>query len=119
MVVVSVDQMRADYIDQFSGQWSRGLKTLLGRGAVFRNARYPYLNTITCAGHATIGTGAFPHRHGMILNAWWDQVQRKPVECTADPTAPRHLLRAAARNHPGTAPAASRSPRWPRPSGRR
>jgi predicted AlkP superfamily pyrophosphatase or phosphodiesterase len=88
VVVVSVDQMRADYIDQFRGQWSRGLKTLLGRGAVFRNARYPYLNTITCAGHATIGTGAFPHRHGMILNAWWDPVQRKPVECTADPAAP-------------------------------
>src|SRR5687767_7644362 len=85
VVVVSVDQMRADYIDQFSGQWSRGLKTLLGRGAVFRNARYPYLNTITCAGHATIGTGTFPHRHGMILNTWWDQVRRKPVECTADP----------------------------------
>ena len=88
VVLISVDQMRADYVDQYGGQWSKGLKTLLTRGAVFRNARYPYLNTITCAGHSTIGTGAFPHRHGMVLNAWWDPAQRKPVECTADPAAP-------------------------------
>jgi hypothetical protein len=88
VVIVSVDQMRADYIDQYAGQWSGGLKTLLARGAVFRNARYPYLNTVTCAGHSTIGTGAFPHRHGMILNAWWDQIRRALVECTADPESP-------------------------------
>ena len=31
---------------------------LLRDGAVFENGAYPYLNTVTCAGHATIGTGA-------------------------------------------------------------
>jgi hypothetical protein len=94
VVVVSVDQMRADYIDQFRGQWSHGLKTLLGRGAVFRNARYPYLNTITCAGHATIGTGAFPHRHGMILNAWWDPVPAQAGGMHRGSGRAGHLLRA-------------------------
>ena len=116
VVLISVDQMRADYLDQYGGQWSKGLKTLLSRGAVFRNARYPYLNTITCAGHSTIGTGAFPHRHGMVLNAWWDPAQRKPVECTADPAAPAIFygaargisVRAQRPQHPG--PHAGRDP---------
>ena len=100
VVLVSVDQMRSDYIDQYGGQWSRGLKTLTNRGAVFRNARYPYLNTITCAGHSTIGTGAFPHRHGMILNAWWDPAQGKLVECTADPESPT-IFYGASQDSPG------------------
>jgi predicted AlkP superfamily pyrophosphatase or phosphodiesterase len=88
VVLISVDQMRADYPELYGGAWSRGLRTLFTRGAVFRQARYPYLETITCAGHSTLGTGAFPHRHGMVLNAWWDERARKLVECTEDPAAP-------------------------------
>ena len=100
VVLISIDQMRADYVDQYGDQWSKGLKRLFTRGAVFPNARYPYLNTVTCAGHSTIGTGAFPHRHGMVLNAWWDPVQRKPVECTADAEAPT-IFYGAAQESPG------------------
>src|SRR6188508_2804741 len=62
-VIIVVDQMRADYIDRFQGDWSSGLKRLVTRGARFTNAAYPYLTTVTCAGHATIGTGALPQTH--------------------------------------------------------
>src|SRR5438445_298757 len=64
-VVVMVDQMRADYVDRFEADWTSGLKRLVTRGAWFRNAAYPYLSTVTCAGHATVATGTFPHVHGI------------------------------------------------------
>ncbi len=65
VVMIMVDQMRADYVDKFRGQWSSGLKRLVDEGAWFRVAAYPYAATETCAGHATISTGAFPSSHGI------------------------------------------------------
>lgn len=88
VVMLAVDQMRADYIDLYGRYWTGGLKRLLETGAHFRNARFPYLGTVTCPGHATLGTGAFPASHGMILNAWWDRNRRAVRACTADETAP-------------------------------
>ena len=83
-MLLVIDQFRADYIDMYSSQWTRGLRRLVDKGAVFTNARYPYGNTVTCAGHATIGTGAFPARHGMVGNTWYDRTLRKTVACAED-----------------------------------
>jgi predicted AlkP superfamily pyrophosphatase or phosphodiesterase len=87
VVVLVVDQMRADYVTNFHGQWTAGLARLVNQGAWFRNARYPYLNTVTCAGHATISTGRLPSVHGIIANAWYDRSEHEPVSCTGDPKA--------------------------------
>ncbi len=87
IVMIVVDQMRADYIDKFRGQWSSGLKRIVEQGAWFREAAYPYAATETCVGHATISTGALPAMHGMIANAWWDRESQKMTTCTADPNA--------------------------------
>jgi predicted AlkP superfamily pyrophosphatase or phosphodiesterase len=84
VVMLVVDQMRADYIEKFRGQWTGGLKRLVEEGAWFRDAAYPYAATETCVGHATISTGAFPATHGMISNEWWDRDLQKMVTCTAD-----------------------------------
>lgn len=88
LVILVVDQLRADYIDKFRHQWTRGLRRLVDRGAWFRQSAYPYLNTVTCSGHATIGTGSLPASHGMILNAWWDRATKRQTACTEDPAAP-------------------------------
>jgi predicted AlkP superfamily pyrophosphatase or phosphodiesterase len=88
LVVLVVDQMRADYLQRFDRHWRGGFRTLLDKGLVFDNARYPYLSTVTCAGHSTIGTGALPHTHGMISNGWWSRDDHRLVGCTADPAAP-------------------------------
>jgi predicted AlkP superfamily pyrophosphatase or phosphodiesterase len=88
VVIVVIDQMRADYLTRFDRHWQRGFRTLLDKGLVFDHARYPYLNTVTCAGHATIGTGAFPRTHGMVLNAWWHREERQTLACTNDPKSP-------------------------------
>jgi predicted AlkP superfamily pyrophosphatase or phosphodiesterase len=85
VVLLVVDQMRADYVEKFRGQWTGGLKRLVAEGAWFRDAAYPYAATETCVGHATISTGAFPATHGMIANAWWDRQNQKMVTCTSDP----------------------------------
>jgi len=86
IVILVVDQMRADYLDWYGANFNAGFARLVRNGAVFRNAAYPYLNTITCAGHSTIGTGTFPYRHGMILNNWFDRTTGKSPYCTDDPT---------------------------------
>jgi predicted AlkP superfamily pyrophosphatase or phosphodiesterase len=83
LVIVVVDQMRFDYLDRMQPYWTRGMKRLMTEGAVFERNFYPYLQTVTCAGHATIGTGAFPATHGIILNAWWRGT--RSASCTEDP----------------------------------
>lgn len=87
VVMIVVDQMRADYIEKLQGQWTSGLKRLVEQGAWFREAAYPYAATETCVGHATISTGALPAMNGMIANAWWDRETQKMTTCTADPSA--------------------------------
>jgi predicted AlkP superfamily pyrophosphatase or phosphodiesterase len=86
-VIIVVDQMRADYVDRFNGEWTGGLKRMVTQGAWFQQAAFPYLTTVTCAGHATISTGSFPHTHGVFQNAWFDRAARRQVTCTEDPRA--------------------------------
>ena len=84
LVVLVVDQMRADYADSYGHQWTAGLRRLLDGGAWFRQASYPYSATVTCAGHATIATGSFPAKHGIIQNNWWNRASDQRVSCTTD-----------------------------------
>ena len=86
-VIIVIDQMRADYVDQFKGDWTGGLRRLLTEGAWFSRAAYPYLLTITCPGHATISTGTFPNTHGAFSNQWWDRESGTQVQCAEDPSA--------------------------------
>lgn len=86
-VIVSVDQMRGDYVERYGHMWSKGLRRLVDGGARFTQSSYPYMNTVTCAGHATIGTGTLPSTHGMVLNQWWDRESQKLTPCAEDTTA--------------------------------
>lgn len=62
-----------------------GLNRFLSRGAWFADARYSYSFTVTGAGHATMLTGAYPHRTGIIGNEWRDPASGSQVYCAADP----------------------------------
>lgn len=84
LVLLAVDQFPSEYIERYAHQWSRGLRRLLDEGALFTEGAYPYGGTATCAGHATIGTGAYPHRHGMVGNQWYDRDLRRTVTCEED-----------------------------------
>ena len=106
LVLLVVDQMRADYVDEYGGRWTGGLKRLIDAGAVFSRTAYPYFNTVTCAGHATISTGTFPATHGIISNQWWDRGSGRLVTCTQDRDAA--LISYGAPASGGDSPAALR-----------
>jgi hypothetical protein len=64
-----------------------GFARFLDRGAWFDQAHYGYAFTVTGAGHATVLTGAYPHRTGIIGNEWLDRASGQPMYCTGDPGA--------------------------------
>jgi len=70
-----------DYRDQLGPD---GFRRFLERGAWFSDARYGHAFTVTGAGHATMLTGAYPHRTGIIGNDWRDRVTGEPEYCTGD-----------------------------------
>jgi predicted AlkP superfamily pyrophosphatase or phosphodiesterase len=71
----------AGYRDQLAPD---GFNRFLQRGAWFSEAHYPYAFTVTAAGHATMLTGAAPHRTGIIGNEWRDTASGEMVYCTGD-----------------------------------
>ena len=102
VVLLAVDQLRGDYLQLYGGRFTAGLKRLTDDGAWFTQAAYPYLNTVTCAGHATIATGTQPYRHGMVLNQMYDRAAGTSPYCTIDPTVTDIAL--------GSVPPAGNSP---------
>lgn len=85
VVVISVDQMRNDYLDRFRPWFARdGFNRFLQRGARFPEARYRHATTVTCAGHTAIGTGHDPRDTGIVANDWYDRVQGRRQYCVAD-----------------------------------
>src|SRR5262249_2122132 len=66
VVFIFVDQFRADYLQRFNHLFgNKGFKRLIARGAYFTNANYPYANTITSVGHASVMTGSISPIHGI------------------------------------------------------
>jgi predicted AlkP superfamily pyrophosphatase or phosphodiesterase len=64
-----------------------GLARFLDRGAWFADAHYAHSFTVTAPGHATLLTGAYPRRTGIIGNDWRDPASGEPVYNTGDPAA--------------------------------
>lgn len=87
VVFVIVDQMRADHLTRFAGVYRNGFARLIRDGAIFTNAHHDHSYTVTAAGHATLSTGAFPSRHGIVGNNWFDRVENKRVYCAEDTNA--------------------------------
>jgi arylsulfatase A-like enzyme len=95
IVLCAVDQLPAEYLVRFrDGFTEDGFRRILREGVECSNAGYEYAITETGPGHATIGTGANPHRHGIIANEWLDRATHKAVYCVdgAEASSARHLL---------------------------
>ena len=61
-----------------------GFNRFLQHGAWYSDAHYGHAFTVTAAGHATVLTGAYPHRTGIIANEWRDAMTGAPEYCTGD-----------------------------------
>ncbi|PYO98682.1 MAG: hypothetical protein DMD61_09305 [Gemmatimonadetes bacterium] len=68
VVVITVDQLRPDYLDRYRPQLQGGLRLLLREGAVFRDAYQDHAVTETAPGHSTILSGRWPAHTGIIAN---------------------------------------------------
>lgn len=68
IVLLTVDQLRPDYLERWSDQLTGGLGRLWREGAVFRYGVHDHAITQTAPGHASIGSGRFPARTGIVLN---------------------------------------------------
>jgi arylsulfatase A-like enzyme len=88
VVVLSVDQMRADYLDRFRPWFRRdGFNRFLDRGARYPEARHRHAATLTCPGHAAIGSGLDPRDTGVVANNWVDPGTGRREYCVADRAA--------------------------------
>ena len=88
-----------DYRDQLEPD---GLRRFLDRGAWFAEAHYGQAVTQTAPGHATMLTGAYPHRTGIIANEWRNPVTGETEYCTGDTSST--YIGHATRKLDGTSP---------------
>lgn len=69
VVLITVDQLRADYPDRFRETLTGGLVRLTREGAWYVNGQQDHANTETAPGHATPMAGRFPRSHGIVRNS--------------------------------------------------
>ena len=74
VVVLTIDQMRNDYLDLDGEHFSGGFRRLLDGGFRYENAWVDHAMTNSYPGHAAIATGAYPNRHGLVDNSWLEEV---------------------------------------------
>ncbi|MCP5106379.1 MAG: hypothetical protein GY950_23540, partial [bacterium] len=88
VVMVVIDQLRADMISLLEHRFGKGgFKYLIDNGMWYKNARYEHVTTLTAVGHATLFTGAVPASHGIVGNYWMDGETGEVVK-TVDGPAP-------------------------------
>ena len=88
VMLVVVDQLRADLLDKYADLYTGGFKRLHDEGHYFTKAAHDHAGTSTAPGHATLSTGVYPSRHGIIGNLWLERqgTQWVPVENIDDTT---------------------------------
>ena len=84
VVAIVIDQFRYDYLTRFHSEYTGGFKRFFEHGAVFTNAHYEHVPTVTAVGHSTFLSGATPAMSGIIGNDWWDRATKKRVTSVSD-----------------------------------
>ncbi len=79
VVVITVDQLRPDYLERYRPQLLGGFAMLLKTGASFTDAYQDHAVTETAPGHATILSGRWPAHTGINRNAAGVQDQTAPL----------------------------------------
>ena len=90
-VVLVIDQFRADYLmrfdDKFLPPTANGFRTLTQKGAYFPLADHGLFQDMTGPGHAAILSGAYPYRHHVSINWFFDRDKGKDAYCVQDDSA--------------------------------
>ena len=84
VLLIAVDQFRADYLTRFDSEFKEGFRRLLTDGAVFTSAKLEHYPTVTAIGHSTMLSGAIPADSGIIGNDWYDRQSATTVTSVSD-----------------------------------
>ena len=85
VVVVVIDGLPQEQMVKYRDLYGPGgFQRLLNEGAWFGNAHHGHAVTLTGPGHASVLTGTYPYRHGIIANEWTDRNTLGQVYCTGD-----------------------------------
>lgn len=80
IVLVVIDQLPQYLLERYDSLFSGGFRRLLDEGLVYTQAFQEHSRTSTAPGHATIATGLFPYRHGIVGNAWRERVNGEWID---------------------------------------
>jgi predicted AlkP superfamily pyrophosphatase or phosphodiesterase len=95
VVLLVVDQMRADYLTRFAPRLTGGIGRLAREGAVLTEAVHDHAITETAPGHATLLAGRHPRSTGIIGNLLGVDDPASPIagvdSGSAEPASPRRF----------------------------
>lgn len=85
VLVISVDNMRTDYLTRYWAKFQEGgFKRLVNEGAFFSNARLDLQIQKTSTGTATLFTGVNPSTHGIVDDSWYNHLKNIEEHCITD-----------------------------------
>ncbi|MEW6073747.1 MAG: alkaline phosphatase family protein [Planctomycetota bacterium] len=84
LVLVVVDQLIPAELERLEPWLTGGLHRFAAEGEVWRAGAHGHGVTETGPGHATLGTGVHPRRHGIVANEWPNAETRGTTYCAAD-----------------------------------
>ena len=93
IVFLTIDQMRSDYFDRWSGQLTGGLARFRQNGAFFTNAFQDHGVTETAPGHSVVMSGRFPRSTGILRNTAGVEDPQSPLLSSNDPPASPYRFR--------------------------
>ena len=103
-VIIVVDQFCAEHLTRYAHLFTGGLARLRDGGVAFAEAHHDHAMTLTATGHASLSTGCYPNRHGVVGNLWVERATGQRVYSCDDTTvqilgdaeakgrSPRHLM---------------------------
>ena len=86
ILMISVDQMRFDYLTRFKPLYEGGFKWLHNNAAIFSNAMYRHASSETGPGHAVLLSGQHGSHSGIVANGWYDSLLNDFINVVDDPT---------------------------------
>lgn len=85
---ISVDSLGSDVFQRNRPRFKGGFARLINEGAYFPIAKYEVAECVTGSGHATLTTGSWPWRHGVVGNRVFNSATGKIEPVFADDKHP-------------------------------
>ena len=84
MVLLVVEQLRADLMETLAPQFVQGgFRRLLARAAQFPDCRH-LASTFSSTALSTLATGAWPDQHGMVAENWFSRASNSVVPASSE-----------------------------------